>query len=255
MNFETNHPGPQKKTRLHSATTLEELGIEKPQSHRWQTQAEIPVAQFDHYIETQKSAQAEITSADLIRMGAKIKRQRQKCSGRPAAAASVNDARYTIHHGDALSVLRTLPDESVHTCVTSPPYWGLRDYGTAKWVDGDTECDHSIVNDTQATAGICVKCGARRVDNQIGLEDDPNDYVATLTAIFREVRRVIRADGTCWLNIGDNYNAQTGSGYPGTGQANLKWRRWSPHSPIDKESFFAARSPFVALSKRDTHVV
>lgn len=74
--------------------------------------------------------------------------------------------------GDCRDILPTLPDASVHTVVTSPPYWGLRDYGTA---------------------------------GQIGLEADVSAYVAEMVAVFREVRRVLRADGTLWLNLGDCY--------------------------------------------------
>ena len=74
--------------------------------------------------------------------------------------------------GDCIEQMRTLPDRSVHTCVTSPPYFGLRDYG---------------------------------VDGQIGLEDTPEVFVARLVEVFREVRRVLREDGTLWLNLGDSY--------------------------------------------------
>lgn len=75
-------------------------------------------------------------------------------------------------NGDALTVLKTLPSESVHCCVTSPPYWGLRDYG---------------------------------VEGQLGLEKTPEEYVAKMVEIFGEVRRVLREDGTLWLNLGDSY--------------------------------------------------
>ena len=85
---------------------------------------------------------------------------------------------WRILEGDALERLRELPDESVQTCITSPPYWGLRDYG---------------------------------VEGQLGLEPTPEEYVANLVAVFREVRRVLRDDGTLWLNLGDSY-AQGGSG-------------------------------------------
>lgn len=78
----------------------------------------------------------------------------------------------TIHRGDALQFLRTLPAESVHCCVTSPPYWGLRDYGVA---------------------------------GQLGLEPTPEEYVARMVEVFREVRRVLRGDGTCWMNLGSSY--------------------------------------------------
>lgn len=77
-----------------------------------------------------------------------------------------------ILHGDSLEVLKTLPDKSINCCVTSPPYWGMRDYG---------------------------------VDGQLGLEPSPEEYVDKLVAIFCEVKRVLRDDGTLWLNLGDTY--------------------------------------------------
>ena len=126
-----------------------------------------------------------------------------------------------IIQGDCLEVLKTLPDQSVQTIVTSPPYYGLRDYGTAKWEGGSTECDHLETNDTRdpkitkqtQNAGtskigyktVCHKCGAIRIDSQIGLEPTPDEYVAKLVSVFRECRRVLRDDGTLWLNLGDSY--------------------------------------------------
>jgi DNA modification methylase len=83
-------------------------------------------------------------------------------------------ASSTIMIGDCLNVLRGLPDGMAQTCVTSPPYYGLRDYGHA---------------------------------GQIGLEETPDAYLARLVGVFREVRRVLRDDGTLWLNLGDSYAA------------------------------------------------
>src|SRR5690606_26912956 len=83
-----------------------------------------------------------------------------------------------IIQGDVIETLRTLPEGFIHTCVTSPPYWGLRDYG---------------------------------VPGQIGLEATPQEYVERLVEVFREVRRVLRDDGTLWLNLGDTYNAYKGN--------------------------------------------
>jgi DNA modification methylase len=122
-----------------------------------------------------------------------------------------------ILQGDALEVLRDLPDESVNCVVTSPPYWGLRDYGTAKWEGGNPSCQHTVsrkdadrkavfnerVNRGDRTA--CLKCGARRIDEQIGLEETPEEYVAKMVEVFREVRRVLRDDGVLWLNLGSSY--------------------------------------------------
>jgi DNA modification methylase len=88
--------------------------------------------------------------------------------------------------GDCLEVLKTLPDESVNCCITSPPYWGLRDYG---------------------------------VDGQLGLEKTPEEYVAHIVEVLREVRRVLRNDGTCWLNLGDSYaGSMKGANGDGTWQ-------------------------------------
>jgi len=135
--------------------------------------------------------------------------------------------------GDALTELRKLLDESVNCCVTSPPYWGLRDYGTAKWEGGDPECYHKngplaspkstlegyTGPDVKLARGgmpfrdICGKCGARRIDSQLGLERTPEEYVAKLVEVFREVRRVLRKDGSLWLNLGDCYYSGNRGGY------------------------------------------
>lgn len=91
----------------------------------------------------------------------------------------VEAMNYEIKQGDCLQTMRSIPDASVQCCVTSPPYWGLRDYG---------------------------------VDGQIGLEPSPDAYVARMVEVFREVRRCLRDDGTLWLNIGDSYSGNASSG-------------------------------------------
>ena len=84
---------------------------------------------------------------------------------------------YELIIGDCVNSMKSMPEQSVNCCVTSPPYFGLRDYG---------------------------------VDGQIGLEETPEQYVAKMVEVFREVRRVLRDDGTLWLNIGDSYARQAG---------------------------------------------
>ncbi len=136
-----------------------------------------------------------------------------------------------IYLGDSLEVIKTFPDESVDCVVTSPPYYGLRDYGTGEWVGGDPKCPHyrtSKVTEKTSTghkgmaekgagAGdaiykhVCPKCGAVRVDKQIGLEESPEEYIERLVVLFREIRRVLKKDGTCWVNIGDSYNGYKGN--------------------------------------------
>jgi DNA modification methylase len=137
--------------------------------------------------------------------------------------------------GNAETRLKALPDASVHCCTTSPGYFGLRNYGTATWDGGDANCDHALPDDAgqskKHTAGMrshpgrhtgptCPKCGAKRIDQQIGLEATPGEYVERLVAVFREVRRILRDDGTLWITIGDSYASKTkGSG--GTGKSGL----------------------------------
>jgi DNA modification methylase len=130
---------------------------------------------------------------------------------------------YEIKQGDCLEVLKTLSSESINCCITSPPYWGLRDYGTGEWIGGDPNCSHkrdSKQSELTQTGhrnlegavgdGIyrdkCKRCGAERKDRQIGLELTPDNYVQKMVDVFREVRRVLRADGTLWLNLGDSYS-------------------------------------------------
>lgn len=134
----------------------------------------------------------------------------------------------TVIQGDCLEVLKTLPDKSINCCVTSLPYYGLRDYGTGTWVGGDPNCPHrrtskfsvrTITGHAQPElAGnvgdaiyktVCPLCGAVRVDKQIGLEETPEEFIKKLTDVFHEVKRVLKDDGTLWLNIGDSYNVNS----------------------------------------------
>lgn len=88
---------------------------------------------------------------------------------------------WDVQHGDVLARLREMPERSVHCCITSPPYWGLRDYG---------------------------------VEGQLGLEATPEEYIEKMVCVFSEVRRVLKDDGTLWVNIGDCYNAYNGGAGP-----------------------------------------
>jgi DNA modification methylase len=129
--------------------------------------------------------------------------------------------------GDNRQALKELADASVQTVVTSPPYWGLRDYGTATWIGGDESCDHETprsrgadikADDKQGTSKGSrpnlqwdCKCGAIREDNQIGLEQSPDDFIEQLCVVFDEVWRVLKDDGTIWVNLGDSYSAMRDS--------------------------------------------
>ncbi len=110
------------------------------------------------------------------------------------------DGSVTLYQGDALAALRRLPDRSVACCVTSPPYYSLRDYG---------------------------------VPGQYGMEDSPAEYVVHIRAVFAEVRRVLADDGTLWLNIGDTF--YSGKGKPGPNGRDAKQRaRRGWERPVDR---------------------
>jgi site-specific DNA-methyltransferase (adenine-specific) len=102
-------------------------------------------------------------------------------------------SKYKINHGDSKEVLNKMPDECINAAVTSPPYWGLRDYG---------------------------------VDGQLGLEETPDEYVNNLCDIFDELKRVLKEDGTFWLNIGDTYKDSDLMGIPWKVVFEMKKRSW-----------------------------
>jgi DNA modification methylase len=152
----------------------------------------------------------------------------------------LDDGDVCLYQGDVRDVLAGMPDGSVDCVVTSPPYWGLRDYGTGAWQGGEEGCNHaqpaiphtglaaaaeSSDGKPRTTSGtraakadrpytqMCGKCGATRVDQQLGLEATPDEFVANMVAVFREVRRVLAPHGTCWVNLGDSYGSPN-SGSP-----------------------------------------
>lgn len=141
---------------------------------------------------------------------------------------------YVILEGDVRECLARLADNSVQCVVTSPPYYGLRAYGTNPQIwDGDPACEHEWGSElpchhpgqveqskwksaeaagkgqTAGSGSWCQKCSAWK--GELGLEPTPELYVQHMTSVFREVRRVLRPDGTLWLNIGDSYWGGKGS--------------------------------------------
>lgn len=151
-----------------------------------------------------------------------------------------------IYTGSSLEVLKTFPDECIDMVMTSPPYWGLRDYGTEGQIWDSVEgCEHEwgnkIIVSKRGTAGtgntgnhskiipgqdtkqeqgsFCLKCGAWR--GELGLEPTFQLYIKHLCDIFDEVKRVLKKTGTCWVNLGDSYGG-TGSGQEKSPQAQGK---------------------------------
>ena len=164
----------------------------------------------------------------------------------------------TILVGDVRAKLAELPAASVHCVVCSPPYWGLRTYGTPPQVwGGDPGCEHAFLSETVATEigggnwsqarngrgevqgevaefrepmrsqtkrGFCSRCGAWR--GELGLEPDWRLYIEHIVAVFAEVWRVLRRDGTVWLNLGDSYATGAGNvgASPGGGEQGERWK-------------------------------
>lgn len=135
----------------------------------------------------------------------------------------------TVQNIDALNGFRELPDECVDMIITSPPYFWLRDYGTAIWEGGNPKCDHVADKNKTKIFGneefqknrpsreetktpgyyyrdICGKCGAVKKDLQLGLESTFEEYINKLCDIFDEGKRVLKKEGTCWINLGDTYS-------------------------------------------------
>ncbi len=147
--------------------------------------------------------------------------------------------------GDAFEKLKGIPNDFVQCVVTSPPYYGLRDYGTRRWFGGDNpDCEHGEtkihgphhpgqVEQTKwktanasgkgqtATTCSCTQCGAWY--GQLGLEPTPEQFVGHLVEVFREVRRVLRPDGVFWLNIGDSFSRETSGGLKTKDLIGIPW--------------------------------
>lgn len=167
-------------------------------------------------------------------------------------------ALWSVTHCEVMAGLASLPDGCIQTVCCSPPYFGLRDYKTGRWEGGAEGCDHKTdargssdkntlgkiegyrdhlpptnaanLSGEKQYRSLCGKCGARRIDQQIGLEDVPDCQIASpgparcgacfvcrLVAVFREVRRVLRPDGCCFVNMGDSYANDTKWGGSGGG--------------------------------------
>ena len=163
--------------------------------------------------------------------------------------------------GDSLSVMKEMPSESIDMVMTSPPYWGLRDYGTEQIFGGDPDCEHEwgnqlshpkqekrTIKQLRSSSGLswnrgenasifkwqeyspknqgnfCLKCQAWK--GQLGLEPTPEMYIEHLTIIFNEAKRVLKKEGSLWLNMGDTYWSTKGSCYnPGDGKNSIETRR------------------------------
>ena len=176
------------------------------------------------------------------------------------------DSTPAILGGDVLDMLSCLPDDSIHCIVTSPPYWGLRDYGlrSVRW-GGQVGCEHeweltqprhhrgadganggagrvavADLYDASQGGSICRKCGAWL--GQLGLEPTPERFVEHLAGVFDEVRRVLRPDGTLWLNLGDTY-ATHPSGLTGEKRWKASTLSGRDHSGAEQAGRIDKRAP------------
>jgi len=136
-----------------------------------------------------------------------------------------------ILQGNCLDKIKDLEDNSIDCVVSSPPYFGLRDYGTAKWEGGDVNCSHSYGRNTRGglsdfqkknkggfgdeaikTDENCKLCGAKRIDEQFGLEKTYQDYIANTVKVFETFKPKLKHTATIWWNVGDSYNQRQSSG-------------------------------------------
>ena len=173
----------------------------------------------------------------------------------------------TVYHGNVVEELKLMPSDSVHCCVTSPPYWGLRDYGIPPVVWDDCDCEHvwgdeqiSKANDSNrgimewTTGGnpaakvkgepssqgqFCIHCNAWR--GSLGLEPTPDLFISHIVQVFREVRRVLHPSGCCFVNLGSSYAGNNPPpGYkakdlidiPGLAQEALRQDGWYSRSKL-----------------------
>jgi DNA modification methylase len=113
-----------------------------------------------------------------------------------------------------------MPDQSVQCCVTSPPYWGLRLY---VWGGDDEDCKHAWPADPPGAIMQCQKCGAQA--GTLGLEKTPGEFIHNVVAVLREVRRVLRDDGVCFVNVGDSYASNSSEARPHMGVPENRTRR------------------------------
>lgn len=135
--------------------------------------------------------------------------------------------KINILHGNVFDKVKELNDNSIDCVVTSPPYWGLRDYGTGTWIGGDKNCPHKrltkISKDTKTGhAGMfkkgnvvgdakykkyCPECGAKRKDEQLGLEETYQEHIKNIVNLFKEIKPKLKESATIWLNYGDSYSS------------------------------------------------
>jgi len=151
--------------------------------------------------------------------------------------------------GNCIDKMKELEDNSIDCVVSSPPYFGLRDYGTAQWQGGDPNCDHSI-NDKgidskknkliERTAqhfnwSKCIKCGAKRIDEQFGLEPTYRDYIANTVKVFETFKPKLKDTATIWWNVGDSYASFRPMGTSDNGQykSGLTGNRYATHLKLN----------------------
>jgi DNA modification methylase len=148
---------------------------------------------------------------------------------------------------DPTTGLESIPDGIADCIVTSPPYWGKRDYRTGIWLNGDPKCDHmpsstpnerglasstlsggkkSTGHRQEGFKGSCPRCGAIRIDKQLGLEKTPEEFIQRMVIVFRECKRILKPHGTLWINIGDTY-------WSGKGKSGAAWDKYNNSGHIN----------------------
>lgn len=200
-----------------------------------------------------KRQNKEVAAADSVNNAGSLRNRFLECLVPPKHIGKIsgNETKLkitpdTIYQGHALEVLKTFPSETVDCVVTSPPYYGLRCYGTAPVIwNGDDTCDHQWTRETltgqktaptkyqaaedafkPTTSAFCSKCGAFR--GELGGEPTPELFISHLCDIFDEVKRVLKPTGTCFVNLADSYDkSHSLVGIPEMFVLEMKKRGWT----------------------------
>jgi DNA modification methylase len=221
---------------------LADLGISHAQSHRWQAIASLPLPTFEDHIADAQDRGLELTSAGALRLAVGQHRAARASVSVPQVLLGARPSRVRLLVADVRAGLATLAKDQVQTVVTSVPYWGLRSYGTEPqvwggdhrhvhkwtsvrpwvWCPGGGNYAKSTLSEgaqrrreqVEYKQGDSARCECGSWLGELGTEPTPELYVEHIVEVFRHVWRVLRKDGTVWLNIGFSY---AGSGKGPTG--------------------------------------
>lgn len=176
------------------------------------------------------------------------------------------DSSTDLYLGDALDIMSSLPNASVDCVVTSPPQWGLRDYGTAEWAGGNPRCSHTFGTTPHQRRSVkktgighhrtraekcCRRCGAIAHDKQYGIEETIDKYVDKIGEVSAEIARILAPEGTFWINLRDSYSYHNS----GTGSTQKSTRGESPDVLVRHKSLMGIPWRVALRLQRDGWII